>query len=194
MTLILSDIAKQLSRIISLAPGRHRCHFKTANFNLILLIGIFTSSKDNAMRWMPRDLTDDESTLVQVMAWCCQATRHYLNQCWPRSLPPYGFTRPQWVKFKNTFCFCEIALRWLSYNTVDDKSTLVQVMPWCHLETNHYLNQWWPKIMSPNGVIWLQYYARKIYDRKYWQSSTVQQLSVVHDGIVTFTYLYEKIA
>ena len=47
---------------------------------------------------MPQDLTDDKSTLVQVMAWCCQATSHYLNQCWPRSPTPYGVTRPQWVK------------------------------------------------------------------------------------------------
>ena len=81
----------------SLAPGRPRCHFKTAFFILVLLIGIFTSSKDNAPRWMPRDLTDDKSTLVQVMAWCCQVTSHYLNQCWPRSPTPYGVTRPQWV-------------------------------------------------------------------------------------------------
>ena len=47
---------------------------------------------------MPQDLTDDKSTLVQVMAWCRQATSHYLNQCWPRSPTPYGVTRPQWVK------------------------------------------------------------------------------------------------
>ena len=33
---------------------------------------------------------DDKSTLVQAMAWCCRATSHYLNQCWPRSLTPYG--------------------------------------------------------------------------------------------------------
>ena len=46
---------------------------------------------------MPQDLTDDKSTLVQVMAWCRQATSHYLNQCWPRSPTPYGVTRPQWV-------------------------------------------------------------------------------------------------
>ena len=32
------------------------------------------------------------------MAWCRQATSHYLNQCWPRSMPPYGITRPQRVK------------------------------------------------------------------------------------------------
>ena len=31
------------------------------------------------------------------MAWCHQATSHYLNQCWPRSLTPYSVTRPQWV-------------------------------------------------------------------------------------------------
>ena len=46
------------------------------------------------------ELPSDEyhRTLVQVMAWCRQATSHYMNQCWPRSLPPYGITRPHWVK------------------------------------------------------------------------------------------------
>ena len=83
--------------INSLVPGRPRCHFKTAIFNLVLLIGIFTSSKDNAMRWMPKALTNDKSTLVQVMAWCRQATSHCLSQSWPMSMSPYGVTRPQWV-------------------------------------------------------------------------------------------------
>ena len=32
------------------------------------------------------------------MAWCRQAASHYLSQCCPRSLSPYGVTRPQWVK------------------------------------------------------------------------------------------------
>ena len=86
----------------SLAPGRLGCHFKTAILNLVLLIGIFTLSKDNALRWMPRKLTDDKSTLVQVMAWCCQATNHYLSQCWPSSMSPYGVTRPQCVKLMMT--------------------------------------------------------------------------------------------
>ena len=31
------------------------------------------------------------------MAWCRQATSHYLNHCWHRPIMPYGFTRPQWV-------------------------------------------------------------------------------------------------
>ena len=47
--------------------------------------------------WMSLDFIDDQSTLVWVMAWCRQATSHYLSQSWPRSLSPYGVTRPQWV-------------------------------------------------------------------------------------------------
>ena len=42
------------------------------------------------LTWAPQDLTDDNSTLVQVMAWCHQATSHYLNQCWPSSLASLG--------------------------------------------------------------------------------------------------------
>ena len=43
---------------------------KKVNFNPVLLIRFFRSSHDNALWWMPQDLTDDQSTLVQVMAWC----------------------------------------------------------------------------------------------------------------------------
>ena len=83
----------------SLAPGRFECDSKTEIFSLVLLIVVFRSSHDNALQWMPQDLTDDKSTLVQVMAWCRQATSHYLNQCWQRSPMPYEVTRPQWVKW-----------------------------------------------------------------------------------------------
>ena len=51
----------------------------------------------NAFSRVPRDLGDDKSALVQVMAWCCQVTSHYLSQCWPIFMSPYGITRPQWV-------------------------------------------------------------------------------------------------
>ena len=54
-------------------------------------------SNEIALTWKSQDSTDDKSTLAQVMAWCLQATSHYLSQCWPRSLSPYGVTRPQWV-------------------------------------------------------------------------------------------------
>ena len=55
-----------------------------------------------ALRWMSLDLADEKSTLVQVMAWCRQATSHYPSQCWPRSMLLNGITRPQWVKLTNS--------------------------------------------------------------------------------------------
>ena len=39
-------------------------------------------------------VVDDKSTSAQVMACCLAAPSHYLSQCWPRSLSPYGITRP----------------------------------------------------------------------------------------------------
>ena len=50
-------------------------------------------------KWMSLHLTDDQSILVPVMAWCCQATSHYLSQCWLSSMSLDGITRPQWVKY-----------------------------------------------------------------------------------------------
>ena len=90
----------------SLAPGRSECYSKNVIFILVLLIGIFRSSHDNTLRWMPEDLTDDKSTLVLVMAWCRQATSHYLSQCWLSSLSPYGVARPQWVKDYKDILVC----------------------------------------------------------------------------------------
>ena len=89
----------QFSPINSLAPGRSEYNSENVIFNLGLLTGIFRSSYDNALQWMPQVLTDDKSTLVPVMAWCRQATSHYLSQCWLSSLSPYGVARPQCVKF-----------------------------------------------------------------------------------------------
>ena len=60
-------------------------------------------------------LTDDKSTLVQVMAWCRQATSHYLSQCWPESLSTYGVTRPQWVKCELDLEHIEISTKWLPF-------------------------------------------------------------------------------
>ena len=49
-----------------------------------------------AIRQDPID--DEKSTLVQVMACCCQAASHYLNQCRPKFTSPYDVTGPQWIK------------------------------------------------------------------------------------------------
>ena len=89
---------ESVSIINSLAPGRCCSIFKLVIFKLISRRDLLSISYEIALRWMSQDLAEDYSTVVQVMAWCRQAASHYLHKCWPRSMSPYGVSRPQWVK------------------------------------------------------------------------------------------------
>ena len=74
-------------------PVRSIQDFKNTKFNSVLLIGIFISSCDNALRWMLQDHIDDMSTLVHIMTWGHLAANHYLSQCWPSGITkliPFG--------------------------------------------------------------------------------------------------------
>ena len=85
----------------SLAPGKFEWNFRYLIYKWISVIDGWGISDEIVLIitiWISLDFADDQSTLVQVMAWCRQATSHYLSQCWPRSLSPYGVTRPQWLK------------------------------------------------------------------------------------------------
>ena len=84
--------------------------------------GSWGISYEISLRWMPLDLTDDKSTLVQVMAWCRQATSHYLSQCWPRSMSPNGVTRLQWVNG-------HIWLSGITVNRTNEFSGVTHVIP-----------------------------------------------------------------
>ena len=63
----------------------------------------FDFKKCNFQSWFTECMVSSDllmimaSTLVLVMAWYCQAISHYLSQCWPRHMPSFGITRPQWV-------------------------------------------------------------------------------------------------
>ena len=93
-------------------------------------------SYEITLTWMPLGLTNDKSTLVQVMAWCRQATSHYLTQCWPTSptsMSPNGVTRPQWVN-------CHWALsRW------EVKSTVIKWFELLTLIHHHSTHDKWHK-------------------------------------------------
>ena len=43
-------------------------------------------SKAIPLRWMSLEFPDDKSILI-----------HYLSQCWPISMSPYGYIRLQWI-------------------------------------------------------------------------------------------------
>ena len=112
-------------RFNSLWLGRFWWNFKCVLFKPITMIDSEHIISEIALRRMSLDLTDDEPTLAQVMAWCRQATSHYLSQCWPRSLSPYDVTRPQsvkavWVAWSFSLIrakLCEIKYRELQHLT-----------------------------------------------------------------------------
>ena len=81
----------------SLAPGICINNSESIILKHMLRIKFISTACKIALRWVPQNLTNKKSTLVQVMAWCRQATSHYLSQCWSRSLSPYGVNMPQWV-------------------------------------------------------------------------------------------------
>ena len=127
----------------SLAPGKFEWNFRCVIFKQIQVIdgwGISCHACEISLIWMSLDFIDGQSTLVQVMAWCRQATSHYLSQCWPSSLSPIDITRPQWVNIfqrrhfgvdcNRSFCY-NIYSKRQANNTVN---TLRPGQNVCHFE------------------------------------------------------------
>ena len=106
----------------SLAPGKFEWNFRYVIFTQIIVIDGWGLSSEIALIWMSLDFTGDQTTLVQVMAWCRRAS-HCLSQCWPRSLLPYDLIRPQWVNsWKLSY---EYTLKWkCHFNNISSMAAL----------------------------------------------------------------------
>ena len=61
-------------KVNSLAPGRGVNYFKSIIFNIIIQNWIWGNCCEIALGWKPQNFTNEKSILVQVMAWCRQAT------------------------------------------------------------------------------------------------------------------------
>ena len=128
---------------------------------------------------MPLDLTDDKSTLVQVMAWCRQAKtnvdpdlcRHMaslgLNElkcwaCWALNNMTAFCRYFQMHFFKEKFCILiQISLKYIPGGPTDHKSALVEVMmARCSQAISHCLNQCWPRYVSLYGITGPQWVKR----------------------------------
>ena len=81
-----------------------------------------------------RIIYDGKSTLVQVMAWCHQATSHYLSQCWLRSMSPYGIAGPQWVNINMFPCNNCHAIQQGAAKTVTS-AYVTPLKSWVHIIT-----------------------------------------------------------
>ena len=46
---------------------------------------------------------------------------------------------------------CELALRWILQDLINNKSTSVRAIAWCCRAANHYPSQCWPGSLSPIG-------------------------------------------
>ena len=96
-------------------------------------------SREIALRWMPLDLTDDKSTLVQVMAWCPQA--HGGRDKMTTILQTTFSNAFSWQKM---FEF-RLKFHWTLFLRVQ----LTIFQHWFRWwlgavqATSHYLNQWW---------------------------------------------------
>ena len=64
------------------------------------------------------------------MAWCRQATSHYLSQCWQRFMSPYGVTMPQYVSDK----MLKIRAEWCQSVLKSRIKMLLRV----HFRLNHF--------------------------------------------------------
>ena len=49
------------------------------------------------LSWMAHKLSNEDSTLVQVIGLSPHTTSHYLHSCWATSLWPYGLSWLQWL-------------------------------------------------------------------------------------------------
>ena len=121
---------------------------------------------------MPLELTDDKSTLVQVMAWCRQATSHYLSQRWPRSMSPNGVTRPQWVECKRPL---GSMASMCSTNSKVGSDIII-----CQVALSHYLNQHCFIIneILLHEFIWSQFHRRYLSGYNAFET-TICKISVV---------------
>ena len=120
--------------------------------------------------------------MVQAMAWCRQATSHYMSQCLPRSLAPYGVTRPQWVNLDianhllHVVWICLgnglVPIRQQTFNrTHDDKDKMFK--KWLHcINSNWKFVEYCNKKMHPSCLTYFFLYETVdvfgIHDLQFW--------------------------
>ena len=112
----------------SLAPSTFWLNFKWLIFKQILVIDGWVTR-----RWMSQGLTDDKSTLVQVMDWCRQAASHYLSQCSPSSMSPLASLGHNvfWGRNHQIYHFVNSAYTsWRKWLILTSTASLNSMMDW----------------------------------------------------------------
>ena len=74
------------------------------------------------------------------------------------------------INLSNWCLPCEMTLRWMSVDLIDDRSKFVQVVAWCRQATSHCLNQCWSRYMAPYGVT-----------KPQWVDGNMCEYSLIHE-------------
>ena len=96
-------------------------------FKLISSIDILKISYEIALNRTRLDIADDQWALVQLIAWCRQATSHNPNQCSSSLMTLYGVTR---VKLINILGGYNIKHNFYSFQNYAGKLSALVSMMW----------------------------------------------------------------
>ena len=121
---------------------RRGSNFKSVISKHMLWITFMGTSCEIALRWIPQNIFDDKSTLVQVIVGACWHQAITWRNVDPDLCCHFGITKPQWV---NSLGPSDAIWHWRPW------STLVQVMACGLTAPSHYLNQCWLIISK---VLW----------------------------------------
>ena len=104
--------------INSLVPGWCGSNYKSMVFKLIIENGSLGIWCVIALRKMPQNVNNHrngKSNLVQMLAWCQQATCHCLSLCWHRLMLPKDITRPLLFYYTQHKNYCHVNMVSTSY-------------------------------------------------------------------------------
>ena len=118
----------------SLSPERCNNSFKIITFKLISQKINVNSRCELVVKWMQQNIANGKTTLIQVMAWCRQATCHYLSQCWMASLK---------VKYIHLYTACLLEFVYSTHECIQGMTRMkknhpcwefavAQSIRWCH--------------------------------------------------------------
>ena len=113
-----------------------------------------------------------------VMAWCRQATSHYLNQCWPRSPTLYGATRPrQVIPFRAVWSFRVNFMHLLFLSFIDTVYFALSIL---------FL------MMNRSGIIWFYYIRHRAIILNYADISLISFKVTNRSKRHTRAHIYRK--
>ena len=137
------------------------------------------------------------SLLTRIHALTFTTCNSLAPERWGSNFTSVFFKLILWIDILHPSC--EIGVRWVSLNPIDDKSALVYVMAWCHQATSHSLasaepyqcfhivtRRQWVNSLRPrqNGCLFADDTFKRIFLNENIRISTENSLKFVPKGLI----------